>query len=603
MKLITDPADLPSEDVGPVALDTETSGLHPDDGARVACLALAWEGGSAAFPFDQGVRDKLPTVQLDLLEDGDPNLGPYEWEKMVVWLEGRDLVMHNGKFDLTMMRTGTRHWKGVELAHRLKWDTMLASGILEPKEPRGLDAAAKRAGVGGKQGLAAVKQWLKARKYKPTRYDLVPWSIIQEYVTVDAEMTLDLYLHQRQQWRPEYDREMELEMDLLGALYRMEARGVQYDAEESLRVAELLERKADEIESRMPFKCDVTSAKRYFFDELLLPPDRRTEKGAPSLDEEQIRDWVKQGVEWAEEYSDVSRMRRAVSMWYQGYPDKLGADGRLRCTYRQGHVKSGRMSVERVQLQAMPKADKSVGDVPGVRDLLQAKDGHGLWSLDLSQAELRVAAKYSGCQTMLDELAGDSPDIHGRTCEQVLGVSRDDPQWKEKRDIAKRLTFGSIFQIGGQRFQATMSKLAGIHMPLDECQALVDGWRRMYPEFTTAYRKSERLAKSQGWVPLLPGTEQEVKSWFGPRDWPHTAWNRIVQGSLAQFFKMWMVAVDREFPGRMILTIHDSVLLELPLDEGDEVAARVAAQGTEIATDLFMRGVDLTMPVDTDRWG
>lgn len=600
------PSELP--DVPVASLDTETSGLHEDDGARVACVAVAWAGGSAAFPFDQGVRDKLPTFQMDLLAGDDPNLSEQDWKDLLEWCKGRELIYHNAKFDVAMMRVGTRHWEGVDLMSQTYWDTMLAAAVLEPTMSIALDACCKRAEIGEKTGLTAVKQWLKAHKLSTKRYDLAPWSVIEPYVTADAELTLELFEHQVDRVEdPEeeegYGPRFEREMELLETLYYMEARGIKYDAAVSMEAAEQLEARADEIEASMPFKCTAAEAKRWFFEKEELPPDRVSEKtGVPSLDEEQLRDWEAQGVKWAKEYNQVGTLRRAVSMWYRGYPDKMGPDGRLRCNFRQAKVKSGRMSVERVQLQAMPKDDKAIEGIPTVRSLLRAEKGMGLWSLDLSQAELRVAAQYSGCGTMLKLLA-EGADIHGVTCEQVMGISRDDPEWKFKRDIAKRLTFGSIFQIGGKKFRATLAKLADIHLPLEECTEQVRRWRSLYPEFGVAYRKADKMASSKRYVPLLPKTEYEMKSWLGERDWPHTGWNRIVQGSLAYFFKLWMIAIEKEFPGFMILTIHDSVELELPLSEGDEIAAAVARQGERMATELFMKPeTGVIMPVDTERW-
>lgn len=567
---------------------------------------------SVGLPFDQGIRDKIPTVQMDLFDMHDPNLPEEAWYELLDWLTRRDVVYHNAKYDMTMMEAGTRHWPGRRITDNLLWDSMLASRILDPTLPARLGEVATREGFGGKKGIDELRAWLKKRKFPASRYDLVPWSVAEPYVTTDAEMTAQLFARQLQRFRcGEGQRvRMDREIELCRALYMIEHRGLGYDAQRSLDAAEILERRAADLAARLPFEANVDAAKAYFFDQLKLPADRASEKtGEPSLDEEQVRAFVEQRVEWAWEYSLVTRARRAVSMWYRGYPDKIGVDGRLRCDFKQAEVKSGRMSVKRVQLQAMPKSDKysAIGSdetlpiyegIPGVRDLLIARPGHGLWNLDLSQAELRVAARYSGCRLMLEELLSDDPDIHGKTCENVLGVSRDDPQWKPKRDIAKRLTFGGIFMIGGRKFQSTLAKLADIHLPLSECEAYVRNWRRMYPEYGVAYRRAERVFSGRGYVRLLPNTEYEMWSWMGPRDYPHTAWNRIVQGSLAEAFKLLLTMIEKNWPGYLILTVHDSVVFEFPLDEGDAISKDIAAAGAKLMTDLF----DIEMLMDTDRW-
>jgi DNA polymerase I-like protein with 3'-5' exonuclease and polymerase domains len=348
----------------------------------------------------------------------------------------------------------------------------------------------------------------------------------------------------------------------------------------------------------MPFQCNPNAAKAWFFGKQGLPPDRRTEKGAPSLDEEQVRAWKllyndpstigREKYQWAAEYEEVSKIRRAVSMWYEGYPEKAGADGRLRCYYKQAHVKSGRMSVQRIQLQAIPKADKAlaVPGVPQVRWLLRAREGCALWNIDLQQAELRVAAKYSGCAKVM-RMLGEGIDFHGETTKNVLGYSEDDPLWKEKRDIAKRLNFGAIFQIGAEKFQSTVSKLAGIHLPIEECETYVRNWRSEYPEFQRAYYKCMRLFEHRGYVHLMPKTEFEERSYRGPRDYPNTGWNRMVQGSLALFLKLWLIETEKRWPGYMVLTVHDSIVLEAPLDEGDELAQEISDFAADYATGLF----------------
>lgn len=605
-------------------VDTETSGLHPDDGARVACVSVTFPrcdvGGwlwqdivpvlkTVAFPFDQGVRDKFEFQQFELGlfgEEEDPNLGENEWMALLSWLDRQDLIFHNATFDLKMMRAGTRHWRGMDLGHRFRWCTMMANRVLDPLHDVGLEVSCERLGLGAKQGVDALMSWLVSHKYPKRRYDLVPWSIAETYVKGDTEMTAALYLHQRlriaeapRAQREAWSSRVQEKFDLQNALYRMEQRGICYDEVASLEAADQLEAQAREIEKRMPFLATERGAKQYFFGELKLEPDRVTEKrGDPCLDEEQVRKFIKDGVLWASEYAEITKKRRAISMWYRGYPEKIGQDGRLRTTYKPTAVKSGRMSVERVQLQAIPKKDKNIEGVPGVRTLIHPDEGMGLWNLDLSQAELRVAAKYADCKQMLKMLA-EGADLHAHTCRGTMQIQDDHPLWKEKRDIAKRLNFGGIFMIGWETFQATMSKLADIHLSEQECRKIVNAWRRMYPEFSIAYNKAQTQARKHKWVEVCRDSPYARKSWFGPRDWPNTGWNREVQGSLAEVFGVWLGQTEKRWPGYMVLTIHDSILMEAPLDEGDQIALEVAAYGAELFTDAFQ----IEMKVDVDRWG
>lgn len=590
-----------------VVVDVEASGLHPDDGARLSCVGLAWKGGSLALPFDQGVRDKLPTYQLSLLEsEADPNLGKKDWDRLLRWLSERELVMHNAKYDLTMLATGTRHWEGTDLSEQLAWDTSVAGKIAEPLESAGLDNMARRWGVAGKKGGDAVAAWLQAAKQPKGRYDLVPWETIEPYVLQDAKTTWDLYRAQLtgHDWEGEDGWRLQLEHLLAKTLYRIERRGIGYDCQRSLEAAKVLRQEILRVAADLPFEPTVPGAKKWFYGVQALKPDRVTAKGAPSLDEQQVKEWEKQGVEWAAEYRQVTKMARMLSMWYEGYPEKIGADGRLRCNYNQLRTVSSRFSVNRVQLQAVPKDGKllQVEGVPPVRALIRAAEGRELWNLDLSQAELRVATRFARCDRMWGMLA-DGMDIHGETCKAVLGADPSDPDWKAKRDVAKRLTFASIFQVGAQTFQASLHKDSDVRMSLSECDLLVQNWRQTYPEFSRAYYRAEAKAKRDGWVRLLPNTEAEIRSWFGPDDDFHSGWSRMVQGSVAEAMKQWLVRIEQAWPGLLVLTVHDSVVLECGAGEGEKIAAAVAQVGEDLFTRLLLgEDSEVRMLVDAERW-
>lgn len=592
--------DLP-EDVWTVSVDTETSGLHQDDGARVSTVSLCWRGEDEALvkmalPFDQGrLSEKMPYLQMDLFEDVamDPNLPQEDWEDLANWLSSRDLlVMHNGKFDLHMFEAGTRHYPGFSLDGVEVWDTMVAAKELDPLEPVGLDAVAERLGFGGKTDKNLVQEWLASRKLDKGRYDLVPWDIMEPYATGDGDLTWKTFEYQQGQlevvdeWRV---NKILREQKLMRVLHKIERRGIPYDVARSMEIAEQLEEKIAELESRRPFGPTLAAARDYFFSRQGAKVVTRTAAGLASLDEQTTRQMVKDGIPWAEDYALLNKLKTSASMWYRGYAEKAGQDSRLRCSFRQTKVVSGRMSVERIQLQAIPKVNKEVRELLGeghsVRSLICAVDGRTLWNLDLQQAELRVAAKYARCEKMLGMLA-EGADFHAITTKAVLGVDETHPEWKLKRDTGKRLTFSSIFQIGGLTLQENLARVADIHLGLPECNLMVQRWRALYPEFGDAYRKAEQLASKRGWVRQLPGTLEESRSYYGEYDFHNTAWSRMVQGSLAEALKLWLIASEEKYPGAMVLTVHDSIVLETRYSDA-ATAQGVAELGGSMLTELF----------------
>jgi DNA polymerase-1 len=591
-----------------VAVDTETSGLHFDPPARgrVSVVSLAYnlesELAVRAWPFDQGFAphgDRKPEApiqdELDLFGDTDPNLGEQEWRELMHWLAQQRLVFHNAKFDLHMLREGTRHWRGAELVDQTVWDTMVGQSLLNPRHSQALKATAERIWGDVPDEQAELKKSLRKRKLGK-RYDLLPWHEIAAYAAKDAELTLRLAERQLDSFECGESSWawMAAEMALLKTLYRMERRGVAYDADASRALADELRLRAAEAEGSLPFRATNAGAKRFFFEEQGVMPYKTTARGAASLDAEVLTKMVGDGIPWAKEYYDLTSIDNAISMWYEGWADATGDDGRLRTTYRQTRVKSGRMSVERVQLHAVPKEDKTIEGVASVRSLFHPRPGYQLWNLDLGQAELRVATHLAKCKTMAEELE-EGVDFHSRNAIDVLGADPEAPDFKVWRDVGKRTTFSGLFGAGGDRLAAT-ARMYGIEIPRARAQEIVLGWRRKYPEFQRASRRYERIAQYNGVITLVNGRQ----SWFGPNDQYYSAWNRMVQGSLAELNKLWLVEADKwAGPQGLLLSVHDSIVLELPEESGDRIAHTIAGLSAKLATDFF--GTPMT--VDVGRFG
>lgn len=656
---------LPDRVWGLVAVDTETSGLHPDDGARVASVGIAWyelrgDGSRGplhdrAYPFDverwedKGERppkmdrraagqDQTSLFALaDLFED--PNLDRDAWDELTRWLARQRLVMHNAKFDLTMLRAGVReaapgNWagSGVDLEPQLVWDTMLVQRDLDPTQLAGLKPTAERLwGENERAEQEAMKRWLDGRK----RYDLVPWDRMEPYARRDPNQTLRLWLHQRTRvyglpagdgrysgaeiGRPERDG-LALKHRTMRTLLRVEQRGIPYDVKRSLAEASKIRAQMEPLRATLArawgTEPTVDAAVAYFYGRRGLPK-RKTQKSAPGgrfvevestpVDAAETRAWARQGVEWALEWGQYRKMQTAVSMWYEGYPALTGPDGRLRTEYKQAQVKSGRMAVGRVQLQAVPKLDKGSGIDGIAHPRLMFFDGPGAiegwapYNLDLSQAELRVASHLAGCARMNTMLA-EGADLHSVTTESVFKTTKDQveaAEWKRMRDIAKRLTFGSIFWIGARTFQETLRVQADLEWPLSNCQSAVYAWRDTYPEFGEMYYSKMREFERRRRVQLVSGRFTHMSH----RDYPRSAWNRIVQGSLAEFVTEWLNEVEaatRQWHplGGLVLTVHDSAVLYLPTEVGDVLVPQLAAAGAEMATRYF----GCQMKIDHERW-
>ena len=639
-----------------VCFDVETDGLFVDDGARIASVAVAYRLDDGlwwhSFPFDVGrwaekgykvVRNKDGVAKGDpheLLDwETDHNLPREEWDYFVRWLDRagalRGLTNQNIRFDLHHMRTGVGkpergfEWPGVDLEKHVRWDTMLATANLDPTagttslKPTaariwGEDAVAEAAELG--QALIEVKKRFGFKVEHGPHFDLVPWEILGPYGGKDVVLALQLTelqlarLEDGEGNREEIDRQLEL----MRVLYRIERRGFgPYDIAESERIANAIDGRIaelhEELVSVLGGNPTAQRAAKYYFDELGLGPgvwkpgdtprgmDAKGVKRQGTLDYWVCRRLADAGAPGAAAYAEYLKLTVNNRMIYRNYANLAGVDGRLRTSFRQAHVRSGRMSVERFQAQAIAKhiglSIPLMGDVPEPRALFGVDPGKVRVNLDLGQAELRLAAKFSGCQVMLDALETGA-DFHGMTTERVFGITKDDPRWSGLRDIAKRLTFGSIFQIGPPTFQKTLQQLAQITWPLSDCRDAVYGWRKAYPEFSQQYEYWMEHATSNGWIPLYDGSRSFLS---GPRDYPNTAWNRRVQGSLAAWVGgVWLPeveAITEEYEA-LTLTVHDSVVLELPEEVVDDVVKVVIARSEELWYEHF----GITGKVDSGPW-
>lgn len=631
-------ADLP--DSWPIAVDTETSAGHVDDGGRVAAVSLAFRVPSPdgewlasqpmihrAIPFDQGLTnlplgpkslDEKTARRVDrhkqshrFYEDAG-NLPVHKFMELLSHLRRHRLIFHNAKFDMQMLRAGLRgreHDTGVDFEDELAWDTMLANRVVWAIHKVGLKETAVRLGLGRligddsvREGMEAAEQealkpWLgpKTGKNADPRFDLVPWEVMRPYAGMDAKLTLvlaELQLDEFEEQPGDQRQAVQRELDLCRVLYRMENRGIAYDSRTSLRMARKIEAQQAKVAESLPFDVTPSKAKAYFFGKLEHPvfSDKLTEvRKEPQLDDEVVQRLVSSqswpphsrdvGPMHAKLYAQHEALKSANSKWYTAWADLVGTDGRLRTSFKQADVVSGRLAVGRAQLQAIPQPyqmPKVDWELIGVRDLfhedLWCPDGCGslleLWEFDLSQAEIRIAAAVARCQPMLDGFKrGD--DSHSIACRLMFadlfaadgftGNEEAHPKWDELRAVAKRCNLGILYSAGSRTIQAQIKLFTGREYPLNQVKQWIDQWNDAFPEMAAANRKYELQALNHGRVQLINGRWRAFQV-YEPY---HKSFNQVIQGSLAETMKDVMISVENAIPDALLLQIHDSLVMRL----------------------------------------
>lgn len=531
-------------------MDTETSGLYTDEGARLAVVSVAWLGDesvgepdagdpwvatsrpevihgdyqenvvSFAWAFDQGVEGTgkpEDTGQVSLV-GGHQNLPYDEWVALATWLswvgQSNGLVFHHAKFDLHILAAGLRYEEGsgIDLMHKVKWDTQNVCHLLWPEaKTTSLKPTARRLWGGDETNESEMVQaYLRKAKLPSGRWDLVPWDLIGPYADQDARLTIRLYYHQLEaikqgagDWLESIDDTIQRRLDTSLMLYRIERRGLPFDGPQALKMADLLAERQDHYEGLLPFTPPtLPMAKHYWFGTGLkngvaglgLVPYGLTNSGQPQLNAQIVNEMVKDNVPAADVWRNLQKLYTTDSRWYSGWASMAGPDGRLRASIRQNGTVSSRFSVERVQLQAIPhdyrlNGFEALEGIKTPRQLIAdgVPSGYKLWELDLAQAELRVAALFAKCERML-ELIHKGEDLHGDAATQLFGVKPSDEEWNQMRGVAKRANFSLIFGVGAEKLQGDIEAQTGIVFSVDETRRLVRDWNNLYPEYQQAIR-------------------------------------------------------------------------------------------------------------------
>ena len=592
-----------------VAFDTEGSGLHPDDGARVSTVSVAFRHNgelvSAAFPFDQGQIVGKPGIQQRSLFDDEVaavNLSDDEWYVLLEWLQEHKLIAHNFKYDCLMMEAGTRLNPGADLLPSMYWDTMIGQWVLEPQESKGLDNTAQRLwGPEAVQGQRAMDTYLKRHPKHRSRRDLVPWEDLRPYATEDAELCLRLYEYQQEflEEQPFHRTFVDREMAVCRMLIGMEYRGIGYDQRGSAKASAACQAAAQALTSKLPFRPTAAQASAFFFGKNgAIPHCVSPKTGKPSVGECCVRELISQGVPYAAEWAKIQKITSADAKWYTSFAEKVGDDGRLRTTFQQSGTVTMRFSSQRVNLQALPHDYRhdipEMEGIPSPRSLFHAEPGKVLYEMDLAQAELRVATVKAGCSAMRELIESDEHDAHTETAKSLFGVAEGDPEFFEYRQVAKRCNFALLYSVGADTFNRDVEKNTGVKLGRGGAADLIERWRSLYPEFPQVNRRAETLARRRGFVKLAGGR----KRWFGPHEEMHKAFNAVIQGSIAEFMKLFMLEIDSLFPNTLLLQVHDSIVVEVQEDIATGVVGQMCDIGSEMATELFK----ITMEMEHKRW-
>jgi DNA polymerase-1 len=497
--------------------------------------ALAIEDGRFALAQDDGV----------VVGDWKP-----EFERR---LEDAELVAHDFKRlpRLTMQPVD---------------DTMLAAYLIEPGRPLyELDDLA------AEYGLEVIPEpETEEETAALVRHAATPLRLVDRMrERVEERGSLDLY--------------RTIELPLTAVLASMEDAGVKIDeyrmGEITARLAdrvEELEAKAYELAGEEFMIGSTQQVARILFEKLELTPGRKGKTGY-STDTRVLRSIRDEHelVPVIEEWREYSKL---LNTYLGPLPSLISPeDGRLHTTINQTAAVTGRLSTTNPNLQAIPIRTELGREI---RSAFIAEPGHRLLSADYSQIELRILAHVSG-EPKLREAFARGDDIHTATAAEVLGK---DPATLTtgERSVAKMINFGIIYGI------SAFGLSENLEIPREQAQQYIDAYLARFPLVQDFIQRTIEQAARDGYVTSLLGRRRPVQEIRASNRQTRSlgerlAVNFVMQGSNADIIKVAMIRIHRRLreegrTARLVLQIHDELLLEVPETEVSAVRELVRAE-------------------------
>ncbi|MFA7606671.1 MAG: DNA polymerase I [Rhodocyclaceae bacterium] len=543
------------------AFDTETTSLDPM-AARLVGLSFAVTPGQAAYvPLAHAGPEAPEQLPLEVV-----------LARLKPWLESdaHRKVGQNLKYDAHVLAN-----HGIRLGG-IAEDTLLESYVLESERPHDMDSLALR-----HLGIRTIPYTEVCGKgAKQIGFADVAVERATEYAAEDADITLRLHHHLSDKLAraPRLaGLYRDIELPTLQVLFDMERNGVLIDAfllaqhsEELARRLHELERQAHELAGQ-PF--NLGSPKQLgeiLFGKLGLPVVKKTATGQPSTDEDVL-------TQLAEDYPlpKLLLQHRGLSKLKSTYADKLPrmvnpSTGRVHTSFSQATAVTGRLSSAEPNLQNIPIRTE---EGRRIRAAFIAPRDHLIVSADYSQIELRIMAHLSGDERLLEAFARGE-DVHRATAAEVFGVPPAEVS-SEQRRYAKVINFGLIYGMSAHGLAKNLDIERGA------AQSWIDRYFARYPGVARYMEDTKAQARQLGYVETLFGRRLALPDiraqQVGRRQAAErAAINAPMQGTAADLIKRAMIATrrwlqDEGLASRLLLQVHDELVLEVPRDELDTV--------------------------------
>ncbi|TGB04086.1 DNA polymerase I [Halobacillus salinus] len=396
----------------------------------------------------------------------------------------------------------------------------------------------------------------------------------------------------------QFDLYKELEMPLALILGQMEHRGVLLDVDRLRGMGEELEGRLEKVKAEIyelaGESFNLNSPKQLgpvLFERLELPVIKKTKTGYST------------SADVLEQLQDQHEIIPKILLYRQlGKLKSTYIEGLLKVVHEDSHKIHTRFNQALTQTGRLSSIDPNLQNIPirleEGRKIRQAfvpsKEGWVMFASDYSQIELRVLAHIAQDEKLMEAFK-EGLDIHTQTASEVFGVSQEEVTGDMRRQ-AKAVNFGIVYGISDYG----LSQSLGITRK--EAQAFIDKYFESYPGVKEYMDETVREAKRTGYVTTFMNRRRYLPDItsrnFNKRSFAErTAMNSPIQGSAADIIKKAMIDLDHRlkeenFEARMLLQVHDELILEAPEEEIEKLK--------EVVASVMVETVDLDVPLEVD---
>ncbi len=387
-----------------------------------------------------------------------------------------------------------------------------------------------------------------------------------------------------------------IERPMTAILAGMEIAGIKVDVKRlhnlSAEFEKHIEDLSREIYSIAGEEFNIASPKQLseiLFEKMKLNPIKKASKsGNYSTGVEVLEELASQGCEICEKILMWRHYSKLKNTYTDVLPTMIDRESRIHTTYSNTYVISGRLSSSNPNLQNIPIRTEAGSKI---RSAFVAREGCKLISADYKQAELRIIANYQDVKKLKEFfLAGK--DIHTTTASKVFKVPEPDVT-SAMRSVAKAINFSIIYGTSAYGL-AKRTNSSNV-----EAKEYLDNYFETYPEIKQYIQNTKEFVSKNNYVTTMfgrkinidmAGSKPIVRSML-----ERLAINAPIQGTASDIIKKAMIALNKELEGfksKMILQIHDELVLECPIEEIEEVS-KILRKVMENVIDL-----DVKMEVD-----